>query len=103
MPSPIRCLEQAQKNGLVNEIVKIAGLSLNMALETAANEVQPQNRVYSPQNWIKAKTCLAGIDFAIKNYFQRLPIMPVGTKLSQKLIEGLVLGQEDFEYKWAAD
>lgn len=103
VPSPIRCLEQAQKNGLVNEIVKIAGLSLNMALEAAANEVQPQNRVFSPQNWIKAKTCLAGINFAIRNYFQMLPMMPGGTQVSQKLKEGLVLGQEDFEYRWAAD
>jgi len=103
VPSPIRCLEQARKNGLINEIVKIAGLSLNMALEAAANEAQPQNRVFSPQNWIKAKTCLAGINFAIRNYFQMLPMMPGGTQVSQKLKEGLILGQEDFEYRWAAD
>jgi hypothetical protein len=103
VPSPSVCLERARESGLVEEIVKISGLSLNMALEAAANEVQPQNRVFSPQNWIKAKTCLAGINFAIRNYFQMLPMMPGGKEVSQKLKDGLVLKQEDFEYRLAAD
>ncbi len=103
VPSPHSCLERAKQNGLLDEIVKIGGLSLNMALEAAANEIQPQNRVFSPQNWIKAKTCLAGINFAIRNYFQMLPMMPGGQQVSQKLKEGLVLKPEDFEYRWAAD
>jgi hypothetical protein len=103
VPSPSSCLERAKQSGLVEEIVKISGSSLNMALEAAANEVQPQNRVFSAQNWIKAKTCLAGINFAIRNYFQMLPMMPGGQEVSQKLKEGLVLKQEDFEYRFAAD
>lgn len=103
VPSPSVCLERAKQQGLLEEIVKISGLSLNMALEAAANEVQPMNRVFSPQNWIKAKTCLAGINFAIRNYFQLLPMMPGGQEVSKKLKDGLVLGQEDFEYRWAAD
>jgi hypothetical protein len=72
-----------------------------MALQAAANE--PQTKVFSPQNWIKAKTCLAGINFAIRNYFQMLPMMPGGQQVSDKLKEGLVLKQEDFEYRFAAD
>jgi hypothetical protein len=103
VPSPSVCLQRARESGLIEEIVKISGLSLNMALEAAANEVQPQNRVFSPQNWIKAKTCLAGINFAIRNYFNMLPMMPGGQQVSQKLKEGLVLKQEDFEYRLAAD
>lgn len=103
VPSPSSCLDRARQCGLIEEIVKISGLSLNMALEAAANEVQPQNRVFSPQNWIKAKTCLAGINFAIRNYFQMLPMMPGGQEVFQKLKEGLVLKQEDFEYRLAAD
>jgi len=103
VPSPSACLKQASANNLVSEIVKIAGSSLNMALEAAANETQPSNRVFSPQNWIKAKTCLTGINFAIRNYFQMLPMMPGGTEVNQKLKTGLSLGQEAFEYRWAAD
>lgn len=103
VPSPSACLERAEKQGLIDEVVRIAGSSLNMALEAAANESQPQNKVFSPQNWIKTKTCLAGINFAIRNYFQMLPMMPGGQQLSQRLKDGLVLAPETFEHRWAAD
>ncbi len=66
-----------------------------MALEAAANETQPSNRVFSPQNWIKAKTCLAGINFAIRNYFSMLPLMPQGGKeMKAKLDAALSLETE---------
>lgn len=101
--SPGRCLDQVMQAGMTEEIVKIAGVSLNMALEAAANEPQPQNRVFSPHNWIKAKTCLAGINFAIRNYFNMLPLMPGGREIKSKLDSALKLNTDDFEYRWAAD
>jgi hypothetical protein len=55
---------------MVDGIVKVAGISLNMALEAAANEPQPANRIFSPQNWIKTKGCLSGINGAVRNYFK---------------------------------
>ena len=104
VPDPDACFLKAQSAGMVDDIVKIAGSSLNMALEAAANETQPANRVFSPQNWIKTKTCLAGINFAIRNYFSMLPLMPQGGKeMKAKLDAALSLETEDFEYRWAAD
>jgi hypothetical protein len=103
VPNPNSCIEKARSAGMVNEIVKIAGISLNMALEAAANETQPPNRVFSAQNWIKAKTCLAGINFAIRNYFSMLPMIPGGKEIGNKLRDTLTLNNEDFEYRWAAD
>jgi len=103
VPNPSKCLENALQFGMVNDIVKISGISINMALEAAANEQQPQNRVFSPQNWIKAKTCLAGINFAIRNYFNMLPMMPGGQEIRKKLNDTLNLPVEAFEYRWAAD
>ncbi|EPG72759.1 AIPR protein [Leptospira fainei serovar Hurstbridge str. BUT 6] len=100
---PSHCYAVAASNQLVDEIVKIAGISINMALEAAANEPQPINRVFSPQNWIKAKTCLAGINFAIRNYFQMLPMMPGGADIKTRLNAALVLDSATFEYRWAAD
>jgi len=76
VPSPSKAYEVASKPGMVDEIVKVAGISLNMALEAAANEPQPANRVFSPQNWIKTKSCLSSINGAIRNYFNMLPMMP---------------------------
>lgn len=103
VPDPQACLIKAQGNAMMDDIVKIGGVCLNMALEAAANEPQPANRVFSPQNWIKAKTCLAGINFAIRNYFNMLPMMPGGKEMKDKLNMALTLKTGDFEYRWAAD
>jgi len=103
VPIPMKSLEKAQQAGMVAEIIKIAGISLNMALEAAANEPQPQNRVFSPHNWIKAKGCLAGINGAIRNYFSMLPHMPGGQEIKKQLYATLELQPEDFENRWAAD
>ncbi|CRI66395.1 conserved hypothetical protein [Thiocapsa sp. KS1] len=103
VPDPDACLIKAQGGSMVDDIVKIGGVCLNMALEAAANEPQPANRVFSPQNWIKAKTCLAGINFAIRNYFTMLPLMPGGKEMKAKLDLALALETGDFEYRWAAD
>jgi hypothetical protein len=103
VPDPDACLIKAQGSSMVDDIVKIGGVCLNMALEAAANEPQPANRVFSPQNWIKAKTCLAGINFAIRNYFNMLPLMPGGKEMKAKLDVALILETGNFEYRWAAD
>ena len=103
VPKPFKAFEIASKSGMLDEIVKVAGISLNMALEAAANEQQPANRVFSPQNWIKSKACLAGINGAIRNYFSMLPMMPGGAEIKKRLIDATALKPEDFEYRWSAD
>lgn len=103
VPSPSKSFEVALASGMVEEIVKVAGISLNMALEAAANEQQPANRVFSPQNWVKSKSCLSGINGAIRNYFSMLPMMPGGGDIKKKLTEATTLKAEDFEYRWSAD
>jgi hypothetical protein len=103
VPSPFKSFEVASKQAMVDELVKVAGISLNMAMEAAANEQQPANRVFSPQNWIKSKACLSGINGAIRNYFSMLPMMPGGAEIKKKLTEATALKGEDFEYRWSAD
>jgi hypothetical protein len=103
VPNPSVCWERAQSRNMVAQIVEIAGSCLNTALEAAANEPLPQNRVFSPQNWIKAKTCLSAINQAIRQYFNMLPTMPGGKDMSKNLKDCLALSTEDFEYRWAAD
>ena len=103
VPNPVVAYEKATYANLVSQIVDTAGICLNSALEAAANEPQPANRVFSPQNWIKTKTCLAGIRQAIGGYFMMLPSMPGGRELSQTLKEALKMENEQFEDRWAAD
>jgi hypothetical protein len=103
VPSPSLAFEKAKRSTLLDQIVDIAGSCLNSALEGAANEPQPNNRVFSPQNWIKTKTCLAGIRMAINQYFNMLPAMPGGKELLQKLKTELKMDSNEFNERWAAD
>ncbi|MCY4654373.1 MAG: AIPR family protein [Dehalococcoidia bacterium] len=103
VPSPAATLAKASEANFVGQLVDSSGTCLNAALEAAANEPQPTNRVFSPQNWIKTKTCLAGIRQAIAQYFNMLPAMPGGGDLHQKLRTTLEIPSEKFEERWAAD
>ena len=103
VPSPARALEAARNRDQVEDIVRIAGICLNMALEAAANEPQPANRVFSPQNWVKSKSCLAGINGAVRNYLNMLNSFAGGAEVKQKLYEATVLPVDAFEYRLSAD
>ena len=103
VPNPAITYAKASQANLVGQLVDSAGTCLNSALEAAANEPQPANRVFSPQNWIKTKTCLAGIRQAIGQYFNMLPAMPGAGELNQKLRTSLKMENEQFEDRWAAD
>ncbi len=103
VPSPASAWKAAEATGMVDEIVKLGGISLNMALEAAANEPQPPNRVFSPQNWIKTKGCLSNINMAIRNYSNMLNVMPGGAEMKKRLNDAAILPQEAFEYRWSAD
>jgi hypothetical protein len=103
VPNPVVTLEKAQASGFVEQVVDMAGACLNTALEAAANEPLPANRVFSPQNWIKTKNCLAGIRAAIGQYIAMLPSMPGGRELSQRLKTALAMDAGQFEARWAAD
>lgn len=103
VPIPDQCYINANSNGLLERIVGIAGVCLNSALTTAAHRQQPQNRIFSPPNWIKSKTSLDDINFAIGSYFNMLPTMEGGDKLLEKLKETLILTEDAFEDRWAAD
>ncbi|WP_295079672.1 AIPR family protein [Tabrizicola sp.] len=103
VPSAHKALESAQSANMVDEIVRIAGTCLNMALEAAANETQPANRVFSPQNWVKSKACLAGINGAVRNYLNMLKGFPGGADVKKRLDEAAVLPVEAFEYRLSAD
>lgn len=103
VPNPSLTYKKANNSGLAEQIVDIAGSCLNSALEAAANEPLPSNRVFSPQNWIKTKTCLAGIRMAINQYFSMLPTIPGGKDLSQRLKLEMKMETKEYEARWAAD
>ena len=103
VPNPVVALENAKSAGLVDQVVDMAGTCLNSALEGAANDPQPSNRVFSPQNWIKTTGCLTGIRLAINSYFTMLPSLPEGRTVYQNIRAGLKMESTQFSERWAAD
>jgi hypothetical protein len=103
VPNPALAYDKLILGSCFDQIIDIAGTCLNSALEAAANEPQPANRVFSPQNWIKTKTCLAGIRAAIRQYFAMLPTMPNGKEMSKQIKNSLAMDPSEFEQRWAAD
>jgi hypothetical protein len=103
VPNPELTYKNASSAAIIDQIVDMAGSCLNSALEAAANEPHPANRVFSPQNWIKTKTCLAGIRAAIRQYFTMLPSMPGGREMKTNLEAPMNLDASTFEARWSAD
>lgn len=101
VPNPNVAMSRAANFNLLDQIVDLAGRSLNFALESAANEPQPSNRVFSPQNWIKTKTCLAGIRAAVSQSLNMLPMM--NADIANKIKQGLQMERDQFEARWSAD
>lgn len=101
VPEPSIALNNAMNAGVLDQVVDLAGRSLNFALESAANEPQPSNRVFSPQNWIKTKSCLAGIRAAVSQSLNMLPMMD--QEIANKIKNGLKMERDEFEARWTAD
>lgn len=103
VPDPALVYERLKESGMLDVVVQFAGGCLNIALESAASEPLPNNRVFSPQNWIKTKSCLAGIRAQVKNTVMMMPMMPGGAETKQKLDAALHLAPEDFSERYTAD
>jgi len=99
VPSPKVAYQRASKKNILEQIVKMAASCLNVAIENAANEQSSSGKIFSPQNWIKTKTCLSGIKTAVITQLAMLPTFPGGKELK----ESLTIPSETFEYRWEAD
>lgn len=103
VPDPSIAFNKLSDSGLLDQVVQIAGTCLNNALESAASEVLPNNRVFSPQNWVKTKGCLAAIRSAIRNYISFAPSMPGGAEVISSMQTGLNMAPEEFSDRYTAD
>lgn len=103
VPNPARAYEKLKENDLLDTIVDMAGQCLNMAFETASSEALDNGKIFSPQNWIKAKGSLKDLRTAIKTQLSALKLLPGGKQLSDKINVGLKLDTIDFESRWTAD
>ncbi len=99
VPAPKVSYERAKEKGVVDQLVNMAASCLNVAIEEAASEQSTPGKIFSPQNWIKTKSCLSKIKTSVRTQIQMLPNFPGGKELK----ESLVIPAEIFEYRWEAD
>ncbi len=99
VPAPKVSYEQAKEKGIVDQLVNMAASCLNVAIEEAASEQSTSGKIFSPQNWVKTKSCLSKIKTSVRTQIQMLPNFPGGKELK----ESLIIPAEIFEYRWEAD
>ncbi len=103
VPNPAKALELLKQNDLLDKIIEMSGNSLNMAFENASAETIESGKIFSPQNWIKAKASLKNIREAVRNQMSAMKFIEGGSEISQKLNQGLKMETTDFEARWTAD
>lgn len=103
VPNPYLALQKLRDSDLLDYVVDTAGKCLNAALENASAEASNDNKIFSPQNWIKAKASLKDTRNAVRNSLQMLKLIPQGAEVVNKLNAGLAMDKEAFETRWTAD
>ncbi len=103
VPNPAKVLSLLNENNLLDKIIEMAGNSLNMAFESASAESTDNGKIFSPQNWIKAKASLRNIKDAVKNQMGTLKFIEGGKEIYGKISNALQMETTNFESRWTAD
>lgn len=101
VPRPSKVLAQLKECDMMDTIINIAGKTLNRAFKNANSKAIADNKVFSPQNWIKSKASIVSLTEALR---VRLDAMEDDeTNLGAKIQSCCKLEKQDFESRWTAD
>ncbi len=103
VPNPAKAYEKLKESNLLDTVVDMAGQCLNMAFETASSETIDSGKIFSPQNWIKAKGSLKDLRSAVKTQLGALKLVSGGKQIVDQINNGLKMDTADFESRWTAD
>lgn len=103
VPDPAIAYKLLKEKDLLDTIVDMAGQCFNMAFEAASSEAAECGKIFSPQNWIKAKGSLIAIRSAVKTHMNALKTVKGGKEIVEKIKNGLKMAPSDFESRWTAD
>lgn len=103
VPNPAKALTQMKNSDILDTMIEMAGSCLNMAFENASSEAVDNNKIFSPQNWIKAKASLKNIRDAVRSQISTFKFTTEGKEILRKMNASLKLSTEDFEIRWSAD
>jgi hypothetical protein len=80
-------------------VITMAANCFNSGLDAAVNEYQERGRIFSPQNWLKAKDSLLKVQTGVRMYLGMIGNVPGGPELKRSL----VIPAEKFTLRWSAD
>lgn len=103
IPSPAKALQALKMHNLMEQIISMTGNDLNAAFENSLQRAQDSGRVFSPQNWSKAKASINAIRDAVRSHYNMAGFISGGAQLKKQLQQGLKLDNADFEARWTAD
>lgn len=103
VPDPAKVLELLKSQNMLDKVVDMAGNCLDMAFNNASSEAIENGKIFSPQNWIKAKGSLKDIRSTIKTYLGSLKMIQGGKEIIDSLNKNLKLEATDIEARWTAD
>ena len=103
VPNPEIAYKKLLDSGLSDMIINMAGECMNVAFALAYTEAVNSGRVFSPQNWIKAKASLQDIRRAVTMQIGTFKLIPDGKPILEKMRSGLKMEAKDFESRWSAD
>jgi hypothetical protein len=103
VPNPAVVLKKLKDSGLLVEVITVSGQCLNMAFETALEDSNQNNKVFSPPNWTKAKASLKDIRSAVKQFLMSAKFNPSMKEMISNLKVSLQMSKDDFESRWTAD
>jgi len=96
VPAPSTTLAAlADAEAIINQAVT----AYNSALDGANQETQEKGKVFSPQNWLKAKDSLNRVRDLLRMYITMLPNMSGGKELKQRLL----IPADKFSLRWSAE
>lgn len=96
VPAPSATLAGlADADSIIDQVVA----AYNSALDGANTAAQESGKVFSPQNWLKAKDSLTRVRDAMRMCITMLPRMPGGKELKQRL----QVPADKFSLRWSAE
>ena len=101
VPKPSTCLQRLKENNMLDKAINLTGKTLNRAFKNANSKAIAENKVFSPQNWIKAKQSITALTEAIRVRIDALD--DDETNLGAEFEKCCKLDKSEFESRWSAD
>lgn len=103
VPNPAICYALLKNSDMLDTIIEMSGNCLNMAFENASAECAENGKVFSPQNWTKAKASLKNIRDAVRTQLNAFKMLPGGKDILNNMNNSMKMSRDDFESRWSAD